>query len=159
MYRLWQLWRALTGTMTPDDMHFVQTTLTPAEQLLFASLPVYDQRHAVDVARLLVAEGQHAPALLATALLHDVGKVSDSGKPLGLGWYGMIVVLQRIPTLYRWCARWCEPVRRHASHEARSAQRAQQVGARADVVALLNDVARRVDAPAVRLLHEADDRC
>ena len=159
MYRLWQLWRALTGTMTSDDMHFVQTTLTPAEFRLFALLPSYDQRHALDVAHLLVREGHHSPDLLATALLHDVGKVSDAGQPLGLGWYGMIVVLQRIPTLYRWCARWCEPVRRHASHELRSAQRAQQIGARPAVVALLTDVARRVDTPAVRLLHEADDRC
>lgn len=159
MYRLWQLWRALTGTVTADDMHMVATTLTPAEQQLFALLPRHDQRHALDVARLLLSEGHHDAMLLATALIHDVGKVSDSGKPLGLLWYGVIVIAQRIPYLYGWLGQWCEPVRRHASHEVRSVTHAQRAGARPEVVALLTSLAHHADTPAVRLLHEADDRC
>ena len=159
MYRLWQLWRALTGEITPADLHFVARILTPAEQHLFAILPRYDQRHAIDVAQLLVDEGHHDPVLLATALLHDVGKVSDAGVPLGLGWYGVIVVAQRVPMLYNWLQRWCEPVRRHGVHEVRSVHRAQHAAVRPAVVELLRDVARQADTPTVRLLHEADNRC
>jgi hypothetical protein len=159
VYRLWQLWRALTGVVTPADMHFVATILTPAEQQLFAVLPRYDQRHAIDVVRLLVREGHADHVLLATALLHDIGKVSDAGAPLGLGWYGVIVVAQRVPMLYNWLQRWCEPVQRHGAHEMRSVHRAQHAAVRPAVIAVLHDVARHADTPMVRLLHEADDRC
>lgn len=159
MYRLWQLWRALTGMVSADDMRVVMALLTPAEQQLFALLPRYDQRHALDVAQVLMREGHHDPILVAAALLHDIGKVSDNGAPLGLVWYGVIVIARRIPPCYRWLARTVEPVRRHAAHEQRSASRAQRAGARPAVVALLDQIAHHADTPAVRILHEADDRC
>lgn len=159
MYRLWQLWRAVTGSITPADERYIATILTAEEQQLFALLPRYDQRHALDVVQLLVSEGQHDHIVLAGALLHDVGKVSDSGSPLGLVWYGVIVVAQRIPVVYDGLYQWCEPVRRHAAHEQRAVVRAQQVGARPAVIALLVALASHADIPAVRQVHEADDRC
>ena len=85
-YRLWQLWRAVTGRVSVAEARFVANQLTVAEQPLFARLPRYDQRHALDVVQLLHREGTATPALIGMALLHDIGKVSDSGRPLGLGW-------------------------------------------------------------------------
>ncbi|NBU63949.1 MAG: hypothetical protein EBS29_05535 [Chloroflexia bacterium] len=94
------------------------------------------------------------------ALLHDVGKVSDMGRPLSLGWYGVIVVTQRLlPAVYTWLLARFEPVQRHAQHAQRSAIMARVAGARLDVCMLLQDVADGVDTPLLRLFAEADDRC
>ncbi|NBU63948.1 MAG: hypothetical protein EBS29_05530 [Chloroflexia bacterium] len=45
-YRMWQLWRAVTGRVSVAERRFVATQLTAAEQPLFGWLPRYDQRHA-----------------------------------------------------------------------------------------------------------------
>ena len=159
-YRLWQLWRAVTGRVSVAEARFVANQLTVAEQPLFARLPRYDQRHALDVVQLLHREGSAMPALIGMALLHDIGKVSDTGRPLGLGWYGVIVLTQRLlPLVYTWLLARYEPVQRHAQHEQRSVTIARRAGARIDVCMLLQDVADGVDSPLVRLFAEADDRC
>ncbi len=159
-YRLWQLWRAVTGRVSVAERRFVATQLTVAEQPLFARLPRYDQRHALDVVQLLQREGSTTPALIGMILLHDIGKVSDTGRPLGLGWYGVIVLTQRLlPTVYTWLLARYEPVQRHAEHEQRSVTMARMAGARIDVCMLLQDVADGVDSPVLRVFAEADDRC
>ena len=159
-YRLWQLWRAVTGRVSVAERRFVATQLTVAEQPLFARLPRYDQRHALDVVQLLQREGSTTPALIGMILLHDIGKVSDTGRPLGLGWYGVIVLTQRLlPTVYTWLLARYEPVQRHAEYEQRSVTMARMVGARIDVCMLLQDVADGVDSPVLRVFAEADDRC
>jgi len=159
-YRLWQLWRAVTGRVSVAERRFVAAQLTVAEQPLFARLPRYDQRHALDVVQLLQREGSTTPALIGMVLLHDIGKVSDTGRPLGLGWYGVIVLTQRLlPAVYTWLLARYEPVQRHAQHEQRSVTMARMVGARIDVCMLLQDVADGVDSPVLRVFAEADDRC
>lgn len=159
-YRLWQLWRALTGRIQPDESEFVQALLTPVEQRLFAQLPGYDQRHALDIVAVL---RKHVPAvsddMYVLALLHDIGKVSDNGRPLGLLWYGVAVVCRRVPRIYRWLTTWLEPMHRHAQHEQRSVTIAQQVGVRPVVCALLGDLANAADTPEIRLFQWADDQC
>lgn len=159
-YRLWQLWRAITGRVSVAEWRFVATQLTVVEQALFARLPRYDQRHALDVVLLLQRQGVAAPALIGMALLHDIGKVSDRGRPLGLGWYGVIVLTQWLPAnVYAWLRARYEPLRRHAQHEQRSVTMARVAGARSAVCMLLQDVADGVDSPLVRLFAEADDQC
>lgn len=159
-YRLWQLWRALTGRVQPDEQAFVQALLTPVEQRLFVQLPRYDQRHALDIVALLRTQIPAVPEeLYVLALLHDIGKVSDDGRPLGLLWYGVAVVSRRIPVLYDWLTTWLEPLQRHAQHEQRSGTMARQAGVRPTVCALLSDLAAGVDTPALRLFQWADDQC
>jgi len=159
-YRLWQLWRALTGRIQPDEKAFVQALLTPVEQRLFAQLPGYDQRHALDIVALLRAQTPTVhDDMYIFALLHDIGKVSDDGRPLGLWWYGVAVVTRPIPPLYRWLATWIEPMRRHAQHEQRSVTIAKQSGVRPAVCALLVDLANSADTPEIRLFQWADDQC
>lgn len=159
-YRLWQLWRALTGRIQPDEQLFVQALLTPVEQRLFAQLPRYDQRHALDIVALLrTHETPFAEDLYVLALLHDIGKVSNQGRPLGLVWYGVAVMSQRIPPFYMWLTTWLEPMHRHAHHEHRSVTMAQHAGVRPEVCTLLLHLADAVDTPEIRLFQWADDQC
>jgi hypothetical protein len=159
-YRLWQLWRALTGQIQPDEHMFVQALLTPVEQRLFVQLPRYDQRHALDIVAVLRA---HDPVvaddLYVLALLHDIGKVSDTGRPLGLLWYGVAVVARQVPLVYDWLTTWLEPMHRHAHHEQRSVTIAQQAGVRPAVCALLVALAAGADTAEIRLFQWADDQC
>ncbi|MHB1446334.1 MAG: HD domain-containing protein [Acidimicrobiales bacterium] len=64
----------------PADTAWVQGVLLPGERGLWARMSAPDRRHAVGVARAVEAEmGSGASrAVLAAALLHDVGKV-DAG--------------------------------------------------------------------------------
>ena len=65
--------------LAPEDDAWVRRCLLPGEQALWDQMPAPDRKHAAGVAR----EVDHAldgadRAVLAAALLHDVGKV-DSG--------------------------------------------------------------------------------
>lgn len=159
-YRLWQLWRALTGQIQPDEHMFVQALLTPVEQRLFWQLPRYDQRHALDIVTLLRAqESTVSDDMYVLALLHDIGKVSDTGRPLGLLWYGIAVVCRQVPLMYEWLTSWIEPLYRHAHHEQRSVTIAQQAGVRSTVCDLLAALATSADTAEIRLFQWADDQC
>jgi len=72
----------------PVDRQWVATVLTPQQLDLWNRMSRADRRHAAAVARRVeVAFGAEAtPAVLAAALLHDVGKVAA-----GLGTYGRVV--------------------------------------------------------------------
>lgn len=67
----------------------------PRTARLFASLAAHDRRHLVAVHRACVAEG--LPADVATAgLLHDIGKVSLSGRRANLLDRTLRVILGRV---------------------------------------------------------------
>ncbi|HLT16776.1 MAG TPA: hypothetical protein VK007_08750 [Acidimicrobiales bacterium] len=76
------------GGPTADDEAWARSQLLPDEARLWARLSGPDRRHAVGVARRVErALGAEATrAVLAAALLHDVGKVEA-----GLGTYGRVV--------------------------------------------------------------------
>jgi len=158
-YRAWQLWRALTGRIDGHDRAYAKTILTDAEYRLYRAMPPYDQRHTMDVALLMGVLGVNDTELLAMALLHDIGKVSDTGRPLGLGWYGLVVLLRPFPAVHDWFVRWCEPVRRHQQHERRSVLLAQKGGARPTIVSWLRRLAEAPSDPAFFLFRQADDQC
>ena len=159
IYRLWQLWRALTARLSSADIAFVQAQLTPAEYVLFVRMPRYDQRHALDVAQLMARHGTDDSALLAMALLHDCGKTADDGAPLGLWWYGVAVVLQRRPAWYTVATRWFEPLQRHAEHEHRSVRLAERYGARPAVCQWLQRLADGHTTPEIERFAWADNQC
>lgn len=159
IYRFWQLWRALTARLSPTDIAFVRAHLTEAEWALFVRMPRYDQRHALDVAQLMAQHGTTDSAVLAMALLHDCGKTADDGAPLGLWWYGAIVVLQRWPRWYVAAARWFEPVGRHAEHEQRSVRLAESYGARPEVCQWLRHLAEGHTTPEIDHFAWADNQC
>lgn len=162
MYRLRQLQRALTGRISARDLEFVAEYLSPKELRLFQQMAGFDQRHCLDVAQTLVRGGYRDHALLGAALLHDVGKVGDDGRPIPLIYYGAFVVLKRLaPGLYRRAVvsgrgpLW--PFALHASHEQRSAKLAQTAGSAPEVVTILRAYAAQQETAETRLLQWADD--
>lgn len=158
-YRIWQLWRALTGRLDTQEDAFAQRTLTPAEYTLFVRMPPYDQRHCMDVALVLGRLGVTDEAVLALALLHDIGKVADDGRALSLWWYGVAVVLRPLPAVRDWALPRCEPLRRSMTHEQRSITMATAGGARADVIMLLTALATGGNDARIASFIEADDQC
>jgi hypothetical protein len=78
--RVWALLRSIFWNKLNDaDIAFLRDYLNKQEQILFYSLPAYDQRHSLDVAYtvrdLLGKRTKIDPnKLYKAALLHDVGK-------------------------------------------------------------------------------------
>lgn len=89
-YRVGQFWRGLVGgALSAEATAEIAACLSPAELRLFQRQRPADQRHAYRVMRTLVVSGERRPALLAAALLHDVGK-SRCGLPI---WGRVAIVL------------------------------------------------------------------
>jgi hypothetical protein len=162
-YRLVQFFNALTAHLTPEERALVAAVLSQAELRLFERMPQRDQRHCLDVYRLLLRGGYADPLLLRAALLHDCGKVDDNGRPIPLLYYGLFVVLQRVaPALYDWGARdgrgLLHPFAIHAAHDERSARMAEAAGSPPELVATLRDYAARRITNRTRALSWADNQ-
>jgi hypothetical protein len=162
-YRLLQLSNALTAHLTSEEHALVAATLSPAELPLFVRMPSYDQRHCLDVYRLLRRGGYADPLLLRAALLHDCGKVDDRGRSIPLLYYGVFVVLKRAaPALYAWAARDgrgpLHPFAIHAAHDQRSARMAEAAGSPPELVATLRDYAEQRMNERTRALSWADNQ-
>ena len=160
--RLRQLNAALTAQLSPADEELVAALLNPAEQRLFARMPLFDRRHCLDVHNTLVRGGHTDVALLKAALLHDCGKVDDQGRSIPLVYYGIFVVLQAgAPALYRRAVHhgrgilW--PFAIHAQHDQRSTQLAAAAGSPAQTIEILHDYGAQRQLPATRLLAWADE--
>ena len=162
-YRLLQLFTALTARLTPKERALVAAVLSQAELRLFERMPQHDQRHCLDVYRLLLRGGYDDPLLLRAALLHDCGKVDDHGRPIPLLYYGLFVVLKRVaPALYAWAVRDgrgpLHPFAIHATHDERSARMAAAAGSPPELVATLRDYAERRMTERTRALSWADNQ-
>jgi hypothetical protein len=141
--RLSQFVSAVTASVTPGERTLLAELLNARERRLFERMPLFDQRHSLDVYHTLVRAGHAEPALLKAALLHDCGKVDDNGRGTPLLYYGIFVVLQRItPGIYRWAARNgrgpLRPFAVHAEHDRRSAALIEQAGS-PEVAAIVRD--------------------
>jgi hypothetical protein len=162
-YRLLQFFTALTARLTPADRALVASALSVPELRLFERMPQHDQRHCLDVYRLLRRGGYDDSLLLRAALLHDCGKVDDAGRPIPLLYYGLFVVLKRVaPALYAWAARNgrgpLRPFAIHAAHDERSARMAESAGSPPELVATLRDYAERRITERTRALSWADNQ-
>ncbi len=133
-YRIRQFRAAIRAAVTPAEYAMVARILPPAEYRLFQQMPLYDQRHCLDVYYTLVAAGEQDPLLLRAALFHDCGKVSDDGRPLALGWYVIATILKRWPALYLFAARLAPPIAIYAEHAARGARMAAVAGCPSEIV-------------------------
>lgn len=84
--------RRFLGSLSPRplaaaDHAWVRETLGAGERQLWDRMPLADRKHAAGVAREVDQRLDHAaPAVLAAALLHDVGKIES-----GLGTFGRVV--------------------------------------------------------------------
>jgi hypothetical protein len=162
-YRWRQFTAAVAARLTPEERALAAAVLSPAELRLFEPMPRHDQRHCLDVYRLLLRGGYNDPLLLRAALLHDCGKVDDDGRPIPLPYYGLFVVLKRVaPALYAWAARDgrgpLRPFAIHATHDERSAHMAEAAGSPPELVATLRDYAERRMTERTRALSWADNQ-
>ena len=134
LYRLKQLYWALTHRLTASERAWIDRALTEPQQPFFYALHPADQAHAYRVAQS-VRLNAHYPALshwekqlaIQLALLHDIGRSRQRFLIVKKMWH---VLLETIPG-----ARHLSPFNHH---EALGARRLREVGV-ADVAELLEN--------------------
>lgn len=98
LYRVRQVLKALYPQITPEEIAWAAEILPPQGLALFQAQPQPEQRHGLDVALDLAAQGIQDHNLLMAALLHDCGKIKY---PLALWERIFIVLLQKISPYQR----------------------------------------------------------
>ncbi len=142
-YRATQFFQALFATISDEDYALVNNILghNSAALKLFRQMNTPDRRHAIAVAKTLLADGHTDLSLLQAALLHDVGK--SMGQPI---FYRVLVVLLEkcCPTLLKRlsaapldCARWRRPFVISDRHPQIGANWAKEAGCSATVIQLI----------------------
>jgi hypothetical protein len=141
LYRLRQFAVALVARVSLAERELVARTLTPAEHRLFIAMPIYDQRHCLDVYWTLVRAGHDNPLLLRAALFHDCGKVDDTGQAVPLLYYSLVTLLKLVPPLYTAAAASgrgpLRLVRIYAEHSWRGSRMAAAAGCPPEIVAAI----------------------
>lgn len=162
-YQAHQFFAALNARVTPDERQCVATLLTAAELALFESMPVYDQRHCLDVFGTLRDAGYSDPLLLRAALFHDCGKVDERGNPMPLLWYVAVSLLKRIvPPVYRALAASgrgpLRPIRVYAEHAWRGSRLAAAAGSPTEIVTTIRHYHDVAPTGRAALLQWADEQ-
>ena len=159
MHRVGQLVAHVRARVDPVEEAFVQRVLQPRAHALFATMPIADRRHGLDVAERLLAQGQDDPDLLAAALLHDAAK----GHRMRL-WHRVTGVLLEAlaPSILRRLARrdhesWRHPFHLYLHHEGMSADLVDAAGCSPRVGGFIRGVGEDADASMLRALKAADD--
>jgi putative nucleotidyltransferase with HDIG domain len=158
--------RRFLGSLSPlplaaEDDAWATSKLGPGERQLWQRMPRADRKHSVGVARLVATQvGEDERAVLAAALLHDVGKVDAD-----LGTFGRVAATLVGRTRGgRW--RGSDGVRgrigRYLDHDAIGAALLQDAGADPLTVAWAREHHRPEGAWSVpvaigRVLRDADD--
>ncbi|MFQ5401462.1 MAG: HD domain-containing protein [Anaerolineae bacterium] len=168
-YRLQQFWRIVTADpLSASAQQEVSTVLSRAEEALFYRLTLSDQWHSIRVLRALRADGHTETALLAAALLHDVGKTRF---PLSLWDRTLIVLAQALlpGKIAAWGAAdpvgWRRPFVIKMQHPEWGAEMAREAGCAPPVVWLIRHHQDKLKADGgsewaalLRPLQWADDR-
>lgn len=77
-YRVRQFVKAVSASVTDDELRTVSQRLGPCLHRLFVCMDPRDQRHCLDTFAALQEEGSAGQNLLDAALLHDCGKALGS---------------------------------------------------------------------------------
>ena len=127
---------------------------------LFESMSARDQRHSLDVFRLLKNQGRRDEDLLMTALLHDVGKGRLAGANVRLWHRVAYVLLSGAPWALKRLVNGRGGLGALHQHAERGALVAEALGAPKAVVELIRQHDEK-DSPdeRLRLLRTADDSC
>ena len=163
-YRVKQVWHFMRRHPSTQDIVWVQTRLTVAEQQLFFAQQTGDQAHAITVARTLQQQGYDDERLLVAALLHDAGKAPGVSIPHRTA---MVLIKKIVPgwldTLSPQTTGWLAPLARAYHHPTIGAKLAQQAACHPDTVALIrhhqehNSQLRDELQEWLRALQEVDD--
>ncbi len=144
----------------PAEVALVNRILPPGGSSLFASMPVADRRHGLDVAEELLRAGHDDPDLLGAALLHDAAK----GHRMRL-WHRVAGVLLEAlaPSVLRRLASsapasWRHPFHLYLHHAPMSAELALDAGCTPRLAAFVRgEAAAGEDARLLHALTVADD--
>lgn len=82
LYRVKQFYRAITATISFEDKEWIENFLSLEEQKLFFSLRVYEQKHCLEVAKLLDKWTEGKDEMIRLGLLHDIGKIKYPLNPI-----------------------------------------------------------------------------
>jgi hypothetical protein len=155
--RIRQFRRYVGGRVTPAERHELDAWLTPAQQALFNGMHRADQRHGLDVAAALRADGHSEPDLLLAGLFHDAAK----GPAVGL-WPRVFWALgERYGSwIQRVTGRWpgfAMAYLRLRDHAEASADMAVEAGCSPVTAELIRHQADPVDQRAGEALRLADE--
>jgi putative nucleotidyltransferase with HDIG domain len=166
-YRTAQFVRSFGARTKLQDLARTWPFLTEPQRALFLRLPAADQLHSLRVLDALVEAGESDPDLLASALLHDIGKIH---RPLHLWERVFVVVVQGLAP--QWAASWAD----EHGHALRSALAvahnhpqwgAEMLAGTGASLRLIDLVRRHQDPPTeppsdtdrpLRLLQQADNQ-
>lgn len=159
MHRVGQFVAHVRARVTPEEEALAARILPPDAARLFATMPVADQRHALDVGGRLLEAGIDDPDVLCAALLHDAAK----GHRMRL-WHRVAGVLLEAsaPGLLRRLASadpgsWRHPFHLYLHHAELSAEMAAAAGCGTRTGAFIRGAGTAEDARLQRALTEADD--
>jgi len=86
LYRVKQFYWSLASKINDEDIDFLKMYLDNQELQLFNKLPVYEQKHCVNVARDVKLNCDQrelqSKNLIKVALLHDIGKIYHIMNPI-----------------------------------------------------------------------------
>lgn len=149
----------LRARVTPEEEDLARSVLPSDAAHLFATMPVADRRHALDVSGRLLAAGVDDPDVLSAALLHDAAK----GHRMRL-WHRVAGVLLEavVPNLLRRLASpdpgsWRHGFHLYLHHAELSAEMAMAAGCGPRTAAFIRGAGTGDDARLQRALTEADD--
>ena len=162
-YRARQFFAALRAHVNDDERQRIANILTPAELALFETMPLYDQRHCLDVFGTLLASGHSDLLLLRAAIIHDCGKVDEHGRPMSLHWYVAVSVLKSmLPGLYGMLAASgrgpLRSIRVYAEHAWRGSRLAAAAGCPPEIVATIRHYHDEAPSGRAALLQWADEQ-
>lgn len=159
MHRVAQFVAHVRARVTPEEERLAHDVLPPDAARLFATMPVADRRHALDVSGRLLAAGHDDPDVLCAALLHDAAK----GHRMRL-WHRVTGVLLEAfaPALLRWVATadprsWRHGYHLYLHHAELSAEMAMAAGCGPRAAAFIRGAGAGDDARLQRALSQADD--
>ncbi len=92
-YRVQQFIKAITASISAEEHRWVEYYLSEKECELFFKLKVHEQRHCIDVAKILAKQSNEDEGLIRLGLLHDIGKIKYPLNPIEKS---MIVLLDRL---------------------------------------------------------------
>jgi hypothetical protein len=154
-----QTFRHLFGRVSTDEHYQLEGWLSGPQLDLFDSMHRADQRHGLDVADMLAAEGHDDPELLQAALLHDCSKGPRTRLPHRVAWSlgerygeGVTDALARLPGFGAAFERL-----RHHAHD--SARLALEAGVSERTAELIRHQADPTDPDAGMALRSADEAC
>lgn len=82
LYRIQQFIKAITAKVSEEEKQWISQQLSKAECELFFKLKVHEQRHCIDVAKVLSVNPRENHEMIRLGLLHDIGKIKYPLNPI-----------------------------------------------------------------------------